>query len=292
MNFTAFEKWLAVTKKYARSSVYDTMLVVRRLATDCPARGILPRRNKPYITRLLAYAEDTGDAGALKIATWAQGCLPTKKRSDSLGGRQLAREDRGRVATAFDEESWAKLRMGLREDREPVARVLEVMTATSLRVSDVLRIPQKRLRDGLKHGVIQLVLKGGHTQARPVAGAADEWERLLEIFEDAPDAEDVAHAVSPEMRTDRNFGSTGAYQAVRRALLRHCKAAGLTEEVWTHRIRRTVLVHASIESGGDRLAIRDLGGQRGLRSQDTYLTESRGERIVKMQERLNQKGGS
>jgi hypothetical protein len=291
VNVTAFETWLSVTKKYARSSVYDTMLVVRRLATDCPAKGILPGRMKPYITRLLAYAEDSGDADALRIGEWAQGCLPKKKKSDSLGGRQLDRDKRGRVATAFDDGDWTKLREALRADTEPAARVLEVMASTSLRVSDVLRLPQKKLREGLKAGVIQVVLKGGHVQARPVAGADDAWERLAEIFDDEPDAVDVAHAVAPGMTTTRGCGGTGSYQAVRRALLRHCKAAGLTEEVWTHRIRRTVLVNASLASGGDRLAIRDLAGQLGLRSQDTYLTEARGERVVRMQERLNQKGG-
>lgn len=286
MNLTAFESWLTDDRKYARPTVVDTVLAAKRLLVDQGARGKIQEHYRPFVARIAAYGEDAADEKAVQLAEWATKALPDRKKGARLGGRALQREAAGREARAFDDAAWEKLRKGLRADPAAAARVLEVMAVTSLRVTDVLRIPRVKLVAGVKAGVVDIVVKGGKKRKRPTAGGETEWARLAELFIEHPDADDVAHAVSPDMHTTRGAGATGAYQAVRRALVRHCRAAGITEEVWTHRIRRTVLVHASLISGGDRLAVRDLGDHESERSGAPYQTEARPERVADMQVKL------
>lgn len=292
MNLPEFERWLRLEKKFAPATVYDTVQVTKRLLSDEGAQGKLPITFRKVITRLEAFADETGDKHAAKLAAWARPCLPVATPQSRVGGKALRAERDGskRKATSIDDATWEKLRTSLRENSivTPHYAVLRLMAATALRVSDVLRITTAQLnRKTYESGFIDVIVKNGKTRRRPVAGAKGAWYALLVHLERSGKS-DVAGAVSPDMKQTRGSGGTGAIKRVERALHGIAVAIGSPTEIWTHRIRRTVLVHA-YEITKDKLAVRDLADHepQGQDATDIYLREAVPKRVAELQKKLN-----
>ena len=291
MNLPEFERWLRLEKKFASATVYDTVQVTKRLLSDEGVRGKLPITFRKVITRIEAFAEETGDKHAAKLAAWARPCLPEKTPISKIGGKALrAEQNTHRKVTSIDDETWKKLRAFLKNAAHdaPSIAVLRLMAATALRVGDVLRITKEQLnRKTYATGYIDVVVKNGKTRVRPIAGAKGAWATLLDHLEHTG-APDVAHAVSPDMTQTRGSGGTGAMKRVERKLHSIGIVIESPSKLWTHRIRRTVLVHAYAITT-DKLAVRDLADHEPKNDDatDIYLREAVAKRIAELQKKLN-----
>ena len=175
----------------------------------------------------------------------------------------------------------------LAQSEDPKDAVLYVMSATGLRVGDVLRLTRQRIAGGLKTGRIRLVAKGGDERILPVAGAPQAWEKLSEAVKGS---ESVALAVAPG-----GDGSPIAGDAAYRAVVRRLAAVGRKLEIegklHTHRLRRTVAVQTLRLTGSAEMTRRMLGS-KSLGAIRPYIDESRPEELAEMQRAMREKFGA
>lgn len=240
---------------------------------------------QPTIRRLAAAAATTSDAQLAALHAYAETLLPPPDTHARFRGVAARRRNRSRPTRSLDDAAWDALVTRLHDAGTPAERVLLVMAATGLRVGDVLRITRGAALAARRDGQIQLELKGGRTWTIALDGAPEAWDALLDPFLRSR-MPDVAHYVAPGLRADpQAVGASGAYQAVRRTLRRICNELSITEDVWTHRIRRSVGVRAYRETT-DVLAVRDLLGHVSPRTTLVYLDEARLERAADLQRKL------
>lgn len=285
----ALAAWM-VARRYRPRTVADARTAVMRLAalrregwSRVPAA--VASWLEPTVRRLEAAALSTNDPELGALATHGRNMLPTPDPHARFRGVAARRPRREREARALDDDAWSALCGALEHGVDPPTRVLRVMAATGLRVGDVLRITRAAALEGLRSGRIPLELKGGRRWVVPLEGAPEAWRALLEALVRSR-APDVAHYVAPRLRTDpRVVGASGAYQAVRRTLQRVCADLGVREDVWTHRIRRTVGVLAYRQTT-DVLAVRDLLGHASPKTTLVYLDEARVDRAAELQQKL------
>jgi integrase len=268
--------WM-VARDYAQRTILGT-LVDLRTAQRLVQAGKTNARLRPTLRRVEACAEDLDNDALRALAGKLSPAVPPVKAAHRFGGR--AKPKLGREARSFTDEDWERLRGAL--GTTPPELALGVMVATGLRVGDVLRLSRATLLEAQGSGEVVLKLKGGVEVRQRLDGAPEAWAALLGPFLRSG-AHDVGHWISPQTRSES--GANGAYQAMRRALKRVCADAGITEEAWTHRIRRTVGVRA-YRVTEDVLAVRDLLGHRRAVTTETYLSEARPDRVAALQQKI------
>lgn len=281
--------WM-VARRYRARTVRETVASVVRLARLREAGWSRPPTGAGgWLTTLLRRLEgaalDLDDAALAELVAYGRALLPPRDANSRLRGVAARRPTRYRDARAFGDDAWVALCRALEAQGDPASRVLRVLAATGLRVGDVLRIDREAARAALRDGEILLELKGGRRWRASLDGAPEEWRALLEPFVRSR-APDVARYVAPGQHVDyASMGACGAYQRVRRTLQKLCADLDINEDVWTHRIRRTVGVRA-YEHTKDVLAVRDLLAHASPKTTLVYLDEVRQERAVELQKTL------
>lgn len=277
-----FREWLA-SRQYAATTIQDAhrslILTVERLAVGEPP----PRHARAALVRWNAARAD----GIEVPEGWdaldgALAKLDAVRQRSALGGRAAKRGKRTREARSLDDGSWSALIGKLGEHPEVAARVLEVMAGTGLRVGDVLRVEIAALRECEETGTVRVVLKGGTLGTLRCDGAPEAWRGLCAACPGQSGL--VADAVAPGSASGPAAGGA-AYKRVSRLLHEVCGEAGITEAVWTHRIRRTVGVQA-YRATEDTLAVRDLLQHRSVRTTESYLSEARPDRVAALQRQI------
>jgi len=189
------------------------------------------------------------------------------------------RAPKGRLkpALSIPDEDWRALYAKIPNTVQ--GAVVRVMMATGLRIGDVLRLPPKAIREALGRadGLLEVRVKGGKGIVTSVAGARDEWERLLGL---CGNAASVARAVAP-YGDGSPEGGHAAYQAVRRSL----QATGarlVAGRVHLHRLRRTVTVQA-LRSGAPLTTVQQMLGHADIRTTSSYADETRVDLVTEAQ---------
>jgi len=269
-------EWMAA-RAYAARTITGTMVDVGT-ALRYLDEGRTGEHLRATVRRVIAAAEDLDDADLRALAGKLSSAVPPARMASRFGGRAPVKK--AREARSFADADWERLlaRLG----GTPPELVLRLMAATGLRVGDALRLDRATLLAAQTSGEVLLRLKGGVEVRQRLDGAPEEWAALWRAFRTSG-APDVSRWVSP--RGKSTGGASGAYQAVRRTLQRVCADAGITEDAWTHRIRRTVGVRA-YRVTEDMLAVRDLLGHRRAITTETYLSEARPDRIADLQQKI------
>lgn len=277
----ALDGWLA-GRHYAPKTILDTRTDLLRAERLAGAGVVLPEILRPAVRRLEAAAKDTGDAGLLAAYRLIEPHLPVRPVAPRLRGAAAGRVTHAREARGFEDAAWSALLDVLDVATDPASRCLRVMARTGLRVGDMIRLPRAAVLAARASGTLDLVLKGGKVARILLSGAPDEWAAFAAPFL-ASGADDVAHWVSP--RCVRVLGAGGAYKRLRQTLRTTAEAAGITEDVWTHRIRRTVGVRA-YRATEDTLAVRDLLHHANVATTLSYLSEARPDRVADLQQKI------
>jgi len=187
---------------------------------------------------------------------------------------------------SFRDEDWQTLFDTLTADADPKARVLQLQMLTGSRVGDVLRIERVQLQEALELGVLAMRRKGGRVTNVSLDGAHAQWQALLDAW--PTHAESVAQWVSPGSQLGAASGG-GAYQAVNRYLKALGARLGVRGRVHLHRIRRTVAVHALVESGGNLQPVQQLLGHSTDDSTKHYVDEFNSRATAGLTKKLLQK---
>jgi len=160
----------------------------------------------------------------------------------------------------LSDQEWQDLLDSVSEEEEPLRYVLQLLVLTGLRVSDILNIERRRVREGLETGTLDLSQKGGSYRPYPVKGdvrtalaALMEWQWQI-LWNTVTEASHHA-----------------AYQATYRALKKCAVAAELDpKRVHPHLMRTTVLVQL-YKLTKDILAVKKFAGHKDIRTTQGYL---------------------
>jgi len=279
-----FSEWLAA-RQYATTTAADALRALELTAERVRTGGEPPKHARAALVRWEAARADGVEVPpGWEALDGALARLDAARQRSALGGR-ASKVGRVREARSLSDVSWSALIGKLAERDEVAARVLEVMSGTGLRVGDVLRIEVAALRECEETGSVRVILKGGVRSVVLCEGAPEAWRGLCAACPGQSGL--VAGHVAP--RGDGGAEAGGAaYKRVQRLLHEVCADAGITEAVWTHRIRRTVGVQA-YRATEDTLAVRDLLQHKSSRTTEGYLSEARPDRVAELQRKIASK---
>lgn len=195
-------------------------------------------------------------------------------------------------STSIPEQDWRKLSLVLQETSTPEARVLEVMSATGLRVGDLLSVRREALSSAIRAGTLRLETKGGEPRILPML---EEWRSLWSAWR----ADEKRLGISeggwwptvgawlcrrPGGRSSDGRDEAG-YRRLARALKDAADEAEVSGRVHLHRLRRTVAVQA-LRSTRDTATVQQLLGHRSITTTMSYLDEARPDDIRDVSENL------
>lgn len=195
-------------------------------------------------------------------------------------------QTRQKEAVSIAPAEWERFLAVITGDPSLEAATLHVMADTSLRVGDVLRTQRKdltRMIDSRWH--IALEVKGGKKRTLYYEAAPEAWMHLHTAWlERAPRAKTLAEALSPKSSDPY----TAAYQRVTKALKLFAEAANVSGRIFTHRLRRTVLVEALTETQDIQL-VQQLAGHESPAMTMKYTDEARPQKVVDLLQRIRAK---
>lgn len=275
-----FRTWLLEHELLSRTSARKVVSDLRTLRT----RGAAPEAE-----RLVARLTDYRWAWALWADYCAQSGLVNDLRQperpakiETHRARRRNREPRRlKEAVSIPLEQWRAFLTVVNADDSRAGRVIDVICASALRVSDVLRTDRAALDEGFARadGITRIRVKGGKDVVYSVLGAEREWSRLHAVL--AP-GQLVADCVSPRGATGDWTAQGAAYQACRRKLTVLAQEAGVGGRVHLHRLRRTVAVQVGTATG-NKLLVKKLlnhGGRQDVT--DDYLDEGMALEVAKV----------
>jgi len=205
----------------------------------------------------------------------------------SLQKRRNAQARRKHEARSIPDASWVKLTALLHRMGDVEAAALRVLMSTGLRVGDLLATPTAALLEGQRTGIIVLEAKGGERRLLPWSGAPDDWAVLTGFAEIRPKMPTVA-ALIDGRRNARADSNGNAYARLRSTLQRVATAAGITDRMHLHRLRRTVAVQA-LRVTDDTAAVQQLLGHRTIATTARYLDEARPDALAGVQQKIQQR---
>lgn len=271
-----FDEWLHEAD-YADSTIRQSLIDARRVIRLCVDDEPIHVRYWAVGRRLGRCIEErfssTGDE--LLGPRWAELVSKASARTAERANRTRIRE-----ARSVDDVSWRKLYKLVVAEPLIEARVLEVMMITGLRVGDVFRMRRTKVRQALNEGVLIFVQKGGkertyHLHEGPLRPAL---ERLVGAW--PASAATVLFAAAPSGK----YGT--AYNRVNRLYKK--LADSLPGRAHTHRLRRTVAIHA-LRTTKDLKAVQQLLGHRSMMTTQKYVDEERPAEVAELQQEIHNK---
>lgn len=267
----AFRTWLLEREQLSPTSVRKVVSDLRTMA----ARGPTP----PEATLMRRRVRDYRWAWAL----WADWCdleeidnplpQPPELPAEPTHRARRRRRDPKRLkeAVSIPREQWLALLEVVAADPSPPARVIDVMCASALRISDVLRTRRDVLDEGFSRedGITAIEIKGRKPIVYSVRGAEEEWLRLHQLLKPR---QMVCDLVSP--KADGDWTASGpAYQRCRRKLFELAAKVDLDGRVHLHRLRRTMLVLTS-QITGNKAIVQKVAGHEDAETTEGYLDEA------------------
>lgn len=149
---------------------------------------------------------------------------------------------RQKPARSLPEESWRELLDSL-DPQDDVELVIRCVALTGWRIGDVLRLEHDWLAAldvELPEPVLRMVKKGGKQVDYPLRpGQIDDFSTLrAQVL--SVRARNVAQLITRSSPDPSGHGA--AYQRVRLRIIDKARAAGITDRVYLHRLRRTIAV--------------------------------------------------
>lgn len=265
-----FERWL-LEEGYARTSVTKVKADVSVMA----AHGAHPPNTQQLEQRLQSLRHSWRCYEDYCVEMNQDNVLPEPPPPPrSARGRKRKTRKRLRLAESIPDNEWRALLAQVEADSSVEGRVLDVICSTALRIGDVLRVRRDDIDRGLKRddGITRIEVKGAKELVISVRGGAElEWRRLRAKLRPG---QMVCAAVSPGASDPEDWtGAGAAYRRVSRRLKALGEAAGVSERLHPHRIRRTVAVRA-LQAGVPKDLVQRLLGHESGRTTDLYLDES------------------
>lgn len=278
----ALEAWLS--PRYRRSTCVTTVAHVRAAKRSWAAREPPPPYTHTSLSRYVAFLGGAAESSLDDFDRWvlSLGLAPAHDRplASAISSK--------REATAFNDDDWVRLADVLAQDIRAEARCLEVQLVSGLRVGDALRIRRDALARARQTGEPLVVdTKGGKLRKVPIDGAPDVWERLWKTWVPGT-GETMAVWISPQGKYGE-LGGYGAYQAVRRHLVKLTRALGLQGRTHLHRFRRTVAERA-LDETKDIHAVQQLLGHAKLSTTEKYVRGFRNEDVSDLLRRIRPGG--
>jgi len=280
-DLVAFREWLI---SYYRVSTTDTTIKATRQLLDAYAVNdqTPPQRLMWAARRVQKFASDGGYVNRSIMAyveRVANYPYPSTKRQ--------------KEAVSIRPVEWARLINVLTANHaELEAAVAHVMVDTALRVGDVFRIKKASLINTYETAApIMIEVKGGAKREFLFESAPDAWKHLLSTWLSvAPKAKTVAEALCNDSETETAQYNCAA-KRMERALKRYAAEAKVSGRIFTHRLRRTVLVNA-LGVTKDLQAVQQLGGHSSIATTMKYTDEARPHAVAGLliQLRENRKG--
>ncbi len=160
--------------------------------------------------------------------------------------------------------------------------MLELMYASGLRVSELVRLPTHQLN--LQRGVVQVIGKGGRERLVPIGEEAAHWlERWLR--QGRPEL--MGHAAAEAVFVSRR-GAGMTRQNFWMLIKRYAKQAGVSPKLSPHTLRHAFATHL-LEHGADLRAVQMLLGHRDLSTTQIYTHVTRA-RLKSLHERHHPRG--
>ena len=160
--------------------------------------------------------------------------------------------------------------------------MLELMYASGLRVSELVRLPLHQLN--LQRGVVQVIGKGGRERLVPIGEEAAHWlERYLRQGRPELLGHDAAEAVFVSRRGD-GMSRQNFWMLIKR----YARAAGVSAKLSPHTLRHAFATHL-LEHGADLRAVQMLLGHRDLSTTQIYTHVTRA-RLKSLHEKHHPRG--
>ena len=160
--------------------------------------------------------------------------------------------------------------------------MLELMYASGLRVSELVRLPTHQLN--LQRGVVQVIGKGGRERLVPIGEEAAHWlERWLR--QGRPQL--VGHAPADAVFVSRR-GEGMTRQNFWMLVKRYARQAGVGAKLSPHTLRHAFATHL-LEHGADLRAVQMLLGHRDLSTTQIYTHVTRA-RLKSLHEKHHPRG--
>ena len=160
--------------------------------------------------------------------------------------------------------------------------MLELMYASGLRVSELVRLPTHQLN--LQRGVVQVIGKGGRERLVPIGEEAAHWlERYLRQGRPGLVGRAPAEAVFVSRR-----GAGMTRQNFWHLIKRYARQAGVSAKLSPHTLRHAFATHL-LEHGADLRAVQMLLGHRDLSTTQIYTHVTRA-RLKSLHEKHHPRG--
>jgi len=160
--------------------------------------------------------------------------------------------------------------------------MLELMYASGLRVSELVRLPTHQLN--LQRGVVQVIGKGGRERLVPIGEEAAHW---LERYLRQGRPELLGHAAAEAVFVSRR-GEGMSRQNFWMLIKRYARQAGVSARLSPHTLRHAFATHL-LEHGADLRAVQMLLGHRDLSTTQIYTHVTRA-RLKSLHERHHPRG--
>lgn len=275
MNEQGFTAWLEANH-YRRTSIKKTIGDLKRApSTDLNVTKALRR----YLT----YAREHGVSDEYTALAAHEHLEPIERLPHEKPKRRKLE------ARSFGESDWQKLAAAVTGAADPRDQVLWAMSTTGLRVGDVLRVDFEVLKRAVREGVLDAERKGGTFIQVPL-GILEPWSALLAGLRtgrlNADRHENVAAYVADG---DHNPDAGGAaYQRIDRRLKHWQRELTLEGRAHTHRLRRTVAVHA-LEATDNPVTVQQMLGNTSMNATGRYVDELNVRKVRKLQQDIHRK---
>ena len=269
-----FEEWLVRERGIDTSSaaVYHRTVRLAYEGADPPTgrvrdRSLAPKTRRLVLVSLKAWSEYTQDSGL-------------DRQLDRLA-KNLPRPQRSTTREPLSRAHWRTLAQALEADhqlQEPMRAVLAILTIRGLRVGDVLRAERTVLAKGLTDGVVRLALKKEQrldVTVKPIK----RWVTMLLDYNAWERVEDL---VSPGAGEKKREIARNHVQVV---LRRFADQLGL-DDVYPHRLRRTVATYFYEDSGRDLAGLMKYFGWSSVQTAMNYVDHDERERLDAIAERM------
>lgn len=288
INLDHYRAWLKTEGYRPTTCTAYTRSAQRILAAADQHQTLAPTRGLRYAAGRLTNYIDHQHAGhwpSAELHTVVTLLLEPPAVADSS---PMAKKQRQRAAArapkrSFNDDDWFRLVLAIADDKSPEARVLEVIAATGMRISDVTRQPKGRIRRGVQQHRGDVEVKGGGHLLIPFDQTTGAWERLLDAWKGATGAHDqalVAEWLCPDSPPESVLAS--ANKRVARKLKALAAEVGVDGRAHLHRMRRTIAVQA-LRTTKDVGAVQQLLGHASIATTHQYVNEARPDDVAALQ---------
>ena len=231
-----FHNWLVTRGRDPTTADLYVTNVKIAYETDDPIERLLdpdisPNTKRVSLAALRAYAKFTKDDDL----------------KETLDDVKLPPVQRIKPRVPLEKQDWKKLRDLINnEPPSPANAIIGLMATRGFRIGDVLRMKRVEVEDALKTDLLIYRAKGNK---KLTVGVLPTFVKYLEQLISFPKWKQVQDLFEVDNRAAR--------MRIRRSLQRMAKEVGIEDDMYPHRLRRTVATYFLEKVGGDLTKLKD-----------------------------------